>query len=172
MSCKVCTLRQGSVTVIRCIQWRHFDGAQWPLFQINFFRWLSLSKPFFIKILSIDSATNSTDGTSTGLSDRHSKLILFGGWACQSISHIPLTTHYSLLTTHYSLFTIHYSLLTIHYSLFTTHYSLFSSHYSLFTILYSLFSIHYSLLTIHYSLFTILYSLFSILYSLFTLLYN
>jgi len=30
----------------------------------------SLSKPFFIKILSIDSATNFTDGTSTGLSDR------------------------------------------------------------------------------------------------------
>src|SRR5690606_7607240 len=30
----------------------------------------SLSKPFFIKILSIDSATNFTDdGTSTGLSD-------------------------------------------------------------------------------------------------------
>src|SRR5690554_4462404 len=30
----------------------------------------SLSKPFFIKILSIDSATNFTDGTSTRLSDR------------------------------------------------------------------------------------------------------
>ena len=32
----------------------------------------SLSKPFFIKILSIDSTTNFTDGTSTGLCDRGS----------------------------------------------------------------------------------------------------
>ena len=43
------------------------------------------------------------DGTSTGLSDRHFKLILFGGWACQNISQIPLTTHYSLFYILYSL---------------------------------------------------------------------